>query len=208
MKCTALLAALVAVACNSKAAPSDAATDGSSTTTTTTADPSTTTTDPPPSTSPDPEPPTTSEITTTTTTTDESSSSSEATPADPAECEAALSERDCESITLRSTPERQSPSCQWLDIHTVETSRACTLTSSTPRCVLFFGNLLGCGGPGCAYPNDGELIVRDLGDTSEILIYPGDDVCGPRPAAPDGESQWETCAENDNSACGCICDQL
>lgn len=123
-------------------------------------------------------------------------------------CDEALSQRECEGIRLTSEPEFQSPSCRWLDVYGVEVSPSCTLIESSPRCVLFFGNLLGCGGPGCEFPNEGELYVREVDGTAELLRYPEDEVCGPLPAAPEDQSQWESCENSSNPACDCLCGLL
>lgn len=123
-------------------------------------------------------------------------------------CDMALSQRECEGIRLASAPEFQSPTCRWLDVYGVEVSPSCTLIESSPRCVLFFGNLLGCGGPGCEFPNDGELYVREVDGTAELLIYPDDELCGPLPAAPADQSQWESCSKSSTAACECFCGLL
>ncbi len=123
-------------------------------------------------------------------------------------CAGARSEAECEGVAIEATPKIASPSCQWREVYSVSVEEQCTLLDATARCILFFGNLQGCGGPGCTFPNDGELYVREVEGIAELLTYPRNDVCGPLPEAPAGEPAWADCAGSSHSACACICDLL
>jgi hypothetical protein len=95
-------------------------------------------------------------------------------------------------------------------VHTLQVDgETCELLESTPRCIFFRGFLEGCGiGGGCEVPNEGEMYVRDLDGTVELLFYPYDDICGPLPSASPEEPDWMDCVEPPHAACDCICGEL
>ena len=123
-----------------------------------------------------------------------------------------MTEDECESTEIEWTRQFNQPSCQWREVYTLQVTNEteCTLVDSNPRCILFFGHLLGCGGPTCGIPAaDGETYLRETGATTvELLFYPSDDVCGPVPEAPPEEPNWVGCGDPEHPACECICDLL
>jgi hypothetical protein len=123
-------------------------------------------------------------------------------------CQSADDELECEAVEIPSSRNFASPSCQWRDVYVVSAEPACSLIDVQSRCVLFFGSLQGCGGPGCRFPNAGEHYVREVEGVTEILIYPEDDVCGPLPEASPAEPAWTSCAEPVLPECECLCELL
>lgn len=155
----------------------------------------------------------TDEVSTATTQSDDSTSSAgsttESVPDDAyALCDSAVSEQECESVEIASTPEMASPSCQWRHVYTISTAEQCGLVATTPRCILFFSNLQGCGWPGCELPNDGGNFVREVDGATEVLIYLHNDICGPLPEAPPAEANWAPCWRPGEPGCDCICELL
>ncbi len=127
-------------------------------------------------------------------------------------CATALSEAECDAVSIEPSEEFGQSTCQWVDVYSVELTResGCALGRVAPRCVFFGGFATGCGGSGpvCPSPNDGQPILRELEERIELLFYPYEEVCGPIPMAPPEEAQWMGCGFPPHEVCDCICELL
>lgn len=121
-------------------------------------------------------------------------------------CASAATELECDALEPEWTRVINNPSCQWRSVYSIEVSGTeCTLLETEPRCVLFDGFLQGCPGTrSCAGPDQDWMFIRELDDTVELLFYPFDEICGPRPHAAPDEAQWDNC--NGHPVCECACD--
>lgn len=146
------------------------------------------------------------------TTTGSASASDTGSSDDPfSQCAAAITEAECEGVAVESNVEFPQASCEWRDIYSVSFSDGalCSLIGTAPRCILFFGNLTGCGGGPSCLGAEGEPYLRDLETSVEVLFYPYDDICGPVPREPADEPDWVNCdGRGDHPACACICDVI
>jgi hypothetical protein len=122
-------------------------------------------------------------------------------------CASATTEGACEAIEI-PTGDWGKPSCQWLTVHTLPANgEMCELLDSGPQCLFFSGFIEGClGGGSCGVPEQGQMYIRDLGGTTELIFYPYPEICGPYPTARVGEPDWVDCVEPPHSACECVCE--